>query len=94
MAGLRVVVLKVGSDAASLCWPFAIGVHENVDTLHKTRAKLIQSPAKQAVCTKCASHQLTDVSCCSCCSGNNSCEGATAAASSLSSQPLLLQQTS
>lgn len=56
------------SDAASLCWPFAIGVHENVDMLHKSWAKLIQTPAKQAVCTKCASHQLTDVSCCSCCS--------------------------
>lgn len=24
------------SDAASLCWPFAIGVHENVDVLHKS----------------------------------------------------------
>lgn len=54
-----------------------------------TRAepRLIQTPAKQAVCTKCASHQLTDVSCCSCCSGNNGCEGATAAASSLGAGP-------
>lgn len=24
------------SDAASLCWPFAIDVHENVDMLHKS----------------------------------------------------------
>lgn len=24
------------SDAASLCWPFATGVHEYVDTLHKS----------------------------------------------------------